>query len=105
MVAGLQYAGGHLRELQQALKNPAANMGLILGEGTKRAKRAIGFTNGGTIEGIHPNLSESAQLLGRVCMAMDFLCSTSLYYTNYFCEKKILININKYWSKEKPTCS
>lgn len=84
MVAGLQYAGGHLRELQQALKNPAANMGLILGEGTKRAKRAIGFTNGGSIEGVHPNLSESAQLLGRVCMAVNFFYSTSEFYTYIF---------------------
>lgn len=68
-LTGLQYAGGHLRELQQALKNPAANMGLILGEGTKRAKRVIGFTDGGNIEGIHSNLSDSALLLGRAVQA------------------------------------
>ncbi|KAK8723315.1 hypothetical protein OTU49_011645 [Cherax quadricarinatus] len=71
-LTGLQYAGGHLRELQQALKNPAANMGLILGEGTKRAKRAIGFTNNGTIEGIHPKLSDSALLLGRAVEAFGY---------------------------------
>ncbi|CAG0901782.1 unnamed protein product [Cyprideis torosa] len=29
-LTGIQYAGGHLRELQKALKNPAANLGIIL---------------------------------------------------------------------------
>ncbi|KAK4316950.1 hypothetical protein Pmani_011943 [Petrolisthes manimaculis] len=76
-LTGLQYAGGHLRELQQALKNPAANMGLILGEGTKRARRAIGFTKGGPIEGVHPNLSESAMLLGRGIEAFGY-CAEGL---------------------------
>ncbi|XP_045604549.1 very long-chain specific acyl-CoA dehydrogenase, mitochondrial [Procambarus clarkii] len=71
-LTGLQYAGGHLRELQQALKNPASHLGLILEEGTKRAKRAIGFTNNGTIEGIHPKLSDSALLLGRAVEAFGY---------------------------------
>lgn len=64
--AGLQHAGGHLRELQQALKNPAANMGLIVDEGAKRAKRAIGIADAGRIEGVHPNLKDSSLLLSRV---------------------------------------
>uniref|UniRef100_A0A0P4W1G9 Very long-chain specific acyl-CoA dehydrogenase, mitochondrial n=1 Tax=Scylla olivacea TaxID=85551 RepID=A0A0P4W1G9_SCYOL len=68
-LTGLQFAGGHLRELQQALKNPAANMGLIVDEGAKRAKRAIGFTDNGKIEGVHPNLKDSALLLGRAVAA------------------------------------
>ena len=55
-----------MKELQQALKNPAANMGLIVDEGAKRAKRAIGFADTGKIEGIHPNLKDSTLLLGRV---------------------------------------
>ena len=38
-VNNLQYAGGHLKELQSALKNPAANLGVIFGEGSKRALR------------------------------------------------------------------
>lgn len=76
-LTGLQYAGSHLKELQQAMKNPAANLGLIFGEGTKRARRAIGFTNGGTIEGIHPNLQESALLLGRGIEAFGY-CSEGL---------------------------
>ncbi|KAK8377963.1 hypothetical protein O3P69_018700 [Scylla paramamosain] len=68
-LTGLQFAGGHLRELQQALKNPAANMGLIVDEGAKRAKRAIGFTDTGKIEGVHPNLKDSGLLLGRAVAA------------------------------------
>ncbi|KAG7158577.1 Very long-chain specific acyl-CoA dehydrogenase-like [Homarus americanus] len=44
----------------------------LTGEGTKRAKRAIGFTNGGTIEGIHPNLNESSLLLGRAIEAFGY---------------------------------
>lgn len=35
----LQYAGRSLKQLQQALKNPAANMGTLLGVGAKRARR------------------------------------------------------------------
>lgn len=36
-----QYAGSHLKELQKAFQNPAANLGLIFGEGSKRAMRSI----------------------------------------------------------------
>ncbi|KAL7647364.1 UNVERIFIED_CONTAM: hypothetical protein RMT77_000960 [Armadillidium vulgare] len=64
-LTGLQFAGGHLKELQNALKNPALNFGLILGEGTKRARKAIGLTSGGGIEGLHPNLADSGVLLSK----------------------------------------
>ena len=37
----VQYAGGHLKELQRALSNPAANFGLVFGEGIVRAKRLL----------------------------------------------------------------
>lgn len=55
-----------MKELQNALKNPALNFGLILGEGTKRARKAIGLTSGGGIEGLHPNLADSGVLLSKV---------------------------------------
>ena len=35
----MQYAGGHLKELQRAFSKPTANLGLIFEESTKRAKR------------------------------------------------------------------
>lgn len=36
-----QDAGKYLRELQKSLKNPAANLGLVVTEGLKRSKRYI----------------------------------------------------------------
>lgn len=34
-----QDAGKYLRELQKSLKNPAANLGLVISEGLKRSQR------------------------------------------------------------------
>ena len=31
-LTGIQYAGGHLQELQRAIKNPIGNFGLVFGE-------------------------------------------------------------------------
>merc|ERR1712062_601007 len=42
-LTGIQYAGGHLRELQQAVKNPISNFGVVLGEVTKRGKSSLGI--------------------------------------------------------------
>ena len=36
-----QDAGKYLRELQKSLKNPAANLGLVVSEGLKRSKRYV----------------------------------------------------------------
>ncbi|XP_067138538.1 very long-chain specific acyl-CoA dehydrogenase, mitochondrial [Centruroides vittatus] len=65
-LTGLQYAGGHLKELQNAMKNPAANLGLILDEGVKRMKQAVGLSSNISInEFVHPNLHSSTNLVGR----------------------------------------
>ncbi|KAH8373559.1 hypothetical protein KR200_010098 [Drosophila serrata] len=45
-LTGIQYAGSHLKELQRAFKNPAANLGLIFKEASKRAASTVGL--GGT---------------------------------------------------------
>ena len=45
-LTGIQYAGGHLRELQKAVKNPISNFGVVLGEVSKRAKGGIGIGSG-----------------------------------------------------------
>lgn len=67
-LTGLQHAGGHLKELQNALKNPAANLGLIFDEGAKRVKRAVGLSSGISLAGnVHPNLGSSAALASK-CM-------------------------------------
>merc|ERR1712127_862661 len=34
-LSGIQYAGGHLRELQNAIKEPVSNFGLLMGEASK----------------------------------------------------------------------
>ncbi|XP_065355121.1 very long-chain specific acyl-CoA dehydrogenase, mitochondrial-like [Calliphora vicina] len=45
-LTGIQYAGSHLKELQKAFKNPAANLGLIFKEASRRAATTVGI--GGT---------------------------------------------------------
>lgn len=63
---GLQYAGGHLKELQRAMRNPTANLGLILDEGSKRVWRAVGLSTGPPLnEYVHPRLAASAALASR----------------------------------------
>ena len=68
-LTGIQYAGGHLRELQKAISNPVSNFGVVLGEVAKRGKGAIGIGPGNVLaDQVHPNLSESAAL---TCKAVD----------------------------------
>jgi very long chain acyl-CoA dehydrogenase len=64
---GIQYAGSHLKELQRAFKNPAANLGIIFSEAGKRAFRSVGLGSSPSLaEHVHPNLSSSAALVGKV---------------------------------------
>merc|ERR1719429_390926 len=68
-LTGIQYAGGHLRELQKAISNPVANFGVVLGEVAKRGKGAIGIGPGNVLgDKVHPNLSESVAL---TCKAIE----------------------------------
>ncbi|XP_065226573.1 very long-chain specific acyl-CoA dehydrogenase, mitochondrial-like [Planococcus citri] len=70
-LTGIQYAGGHLKELQRAFKNPAANLSLILGEVSKRAVRTVGLDSGPqTAHLVHSKLSPEAALLSK--MIVDF---------------------------------
>ena len=43
-LSGIQYAGGHLQELQRAIKNPIGNFGLVFGEVIQRKCMVIGHT-------------------------------------------------------------
>merc|ERR1719264_611216 len=73
-LSGIQYAGGHLRELQKAIKNPIGNFGVVLGEVAKRGKGAIGLGSGISLaDKVHPNLNSSAAL---TCRAIDAFGST-----------------------------
>jgi len=68
-LTGIQYAGGHLRELQKAVKDPISNFGVVLGEVTKRAKAGAGIGSGNLLSGeVHPNLADQAAL---TCKAVD----------------------------------
>ncbi|KAL1232818.1 Very long-chain specific acyl-CoA dehydrogenase [Trichinella spiralis] len=61
-LTGIQYAGGHLQELQQALKTPLANYGLIRDEVIRRAKRIVKITSAASlVENVHPSLAECAK--------------------------------------------
>jgi len=63
-LTGIQYAGGHLRELQKAVKDPISNFGVVLGEVSKRAKGGLGLGSGNTLaDKVHPNLNDSAELI------------------------------------------
>ena len=42
-LTGIQYAGGHLRELQNAVKDPISNFGVVMGEVAKRSKSSLGL--------------------------------------------------------------
>ena len=66
----MQYAGGHLRELQNAVKDPISNFGVVLGEVTKRGRSAVGLGGGNHLsQDVHSNLSEeAAQLCANVEM-------------------------------------
>eukprot|EP00914_Ancora_sagittata_P018662 GHVO01036993.1.p1 GENE.GHVO01036993.1~~GHVO01036993.1.p1 ORF type:complete len:559 (+),score=91.92 GHVO01036993.1:72-1748(+) len=62
-LTGIQYAGGHLKGLQKALKDPLSNLGVIVGEGSKRAKRMVGMSTGVSLGNVvHPDLANSSTL-------------------------------------------
>ncbi|CAB3373406.1 Hypothetical predicted protein [Cloeon dipterum] len=64
-LTGIQYAGSHLKELQRAFKNPAANLGIIFSEAGRRAFRSVGLGSTPTLGGVHPNLSSSATQIAK----------------------------------------
>merc|ERR1739838_656122 len=60
-LVGIQYAGGHLRELQNAVKDPISNFGVVMGEVAKRSKSSLGLGSGNTLaDKVHPNLVDVA---------------------------------------------
>merc|ERR1719221_2401933 len=68
-LSGIQYAGGHLRELQKAIKNPIGNFGIVVGEVSKRAGHAVGLASGNHLAPhVHNNLVQSAAL---TCKGVD----------------------------------
>ena len=65
-LTGIQFAGGHLRELQKAVKDPIGNFGVVMGEFAKRGKLSLGISQGNPLAGqVHPNLSLAAQQVSK----------------------------------------
>lgn len=63
-LTGIQHAGGHLQELLKAMKNPAWNFGVVIGEAGKRVKRLAGLSSGPSLQDyVHADLSEPAKLV------------------------------------------
>lgn len=64
MYVGIQYAGAHLKELQNAFKHPTANLGLIFEEASKRVVRSVGLGSPPSMEPyVHKDLAQAASEL------------------------------------------
>ena len=61
----MQYVGGHLRDIQRAMKNTVGNMGMIFGEGSKRIRRSVGLDTPQLAQYVHRDLQSEAQLLSK----------------------------------------
>ncbi len=56
-LTGIQYAGGHLRELQKAVQDPISNFGVVVGEVAKRGRSSLGLGSGNLLaDKVHSNL-------------------------------------------------
>lgn len=75
-LSGIQYAGGHLKELQRALKNPANNLGLIFSEVSMRAYRKVGIGGVDLTSHVDSSLADAAKL----CAQVGF---SSFFFENY----------------------
>merc|ERR1712186_238880 len=93
-LTGIQYAGGHLRELQKAVSNPVSNFGVVLGEVAKRGKGAIGISASNMLaDSVHPNLVESAaQLCNDVAMFGDSVEKLLIKHGKHIINEQFLLN-------------
>lgn len=93
-LTGIQYAGSHLKELQKALKNPAANLGLLVDVGATRAKRIVGLTSGPSLkEYVHPDLNDSADKTAK-CIALfgEIVESLLIKHGKKIVEEQFILN-------------
>merc|ERR1711962_1213877 len=93
-LTGIQYAGGHLRELQKAVASPISNFGVVLGEVAKRSKTAVGIGSGNLLaDQVHPNLVESAsQLCNDVTMFGDAVEKLLIKHGKHIINEQFLLN-------------
>merc|ERR1711971_1087275 len=62
-LSGIQYAGGHLKQLQGAVKNPFKNLDVLASEAGKRTRSRLGVY--GNDVDVHQNLTNMADDLAR----------------------------------------
>merc|ERR1719216_264548 len=93
-LTGIQYAGGHLRELQKAVASPISNFGVVLGEVAKRGKGAIGMSSSNMLaDSVHPNLVKSAaQLCNDVSMFGDSVEKLLIKHGKHIINEQFLLN-------------
>uniref|UniRef100_A0A1B6DU68 Very long-chain specific acyl-CoA dehydrogenase, mitochondrial n=1 Tax=Clastoptera arizonana TaxID=38151 RepID=A0A1B6DU68_9HEMI len=93
-LTGIQYAGGHLRELQKAFKNPTAHLTLILEEVTKRGLRTVGLGPTPSLdEYVDPQLRPSAALLAKnILLFGEAVESLLIKYKQSIIDQQFLLN-------------
>merc|ERR1719432_482013 len=93
-LTGLQHAGGHLKQLQKAMKSPTANVSVIFGEAAKRAKRSVGLSNNNALAGVvHPNLAEQGALTSKAIEAFGISVESLLVkHGKNILEQQFLLN-------------
>lgn len=73
-----------MKQLQKAVKS--GNVGVILGEAAKRAKRTVGLRQSNSLSEVHPKLALQAQLTSKVGI-LRYLEATYLFKTNLFYDR------------------
>ncbi|KAJ6217286.1 hypothetical protein RDWZM_008443 [Blomia tropicalis] len=92
-LTGMQYAGGHLREIQSAMKNPIGNLGMLFGAGTKRIRRSIGMDAPDIVQYVHPEFHEEAKLLSKNIVKFGLAVENLLIkYTREIIHEQMLLN-------------
>ncbi|XP_017461308.1 PREDICTED: very long-chain specific acyl-CoA dehydrogenase, mitochondrial-like, partial [Rhagoletis zephyria] len=92
-LTGMQYVGGHLREIQRAMKNPVGNLGMIFNEGTRRIKRSVGLETPDIAQYVHPEFHPEAQQLAKNILTFSSSVEHLLIkYTQGIIHEQMLLN-------------
>jgi len=92
-LTGMQYVGGHLKEIQRAMKKPMANMGMIFEEGSRRIRRSIGLDGPDLTQYVHSEFHTEAQQLSKNILAFSSAVEHLLIkYTKNIIHEQILLN-------------
>lgn len=89
----MQSAGGHLKEIQRAMKNPMANLGMIFEFGNRRIRRSVGLDAPDLSEFVHSEFQQEAQQLSKNIIAFSSAVEHLLIkYTRDIIHEQILLN-------------